>query len=76
MLFYSEDVHYSIQKASHLLELPTFQQIGEEKFPGQCPITGNGSWPEMVPSHDFDKDNPQSGSVKIDELKNWFIFYR
>lgn len=75
VLFYSEDVHYSIQKASHLLELPTFQQIGQNKYPGQCPITNDGSWPEMVPSHDFDKGNPQSGSVKIEELTKLVHFF-
>jgi len=75
ILFYSEDVHYSVQKASHLLDLPTFQQIGQQKYPGLCPITADGSWPEMVPSYDYDKDNPLSGSVRIDKLTQLVRFF-
>jgi len=75
IIFYSEDVHYSVEKASVLLELPSFKQIGDEYYPKQCPITDNGEWPDMVPSHDYDKDNPLSGSVKIDDLTQLVAFF-
>lgn len=75
IIFYSEDVHYSVEKAARLLELPSFSQVGEQKFAGQCPITEDGSWPQMVPSHDFDNDNPLSGSVKIDDLEALITFF-
>lgn len=75
VLFYSEDVHYSVTKAGRLLELPTFQQMGEQRYPGQCPITDSGNWPAEVPSSDFDFDNPLSGSVKIDDLEALVCFF-
>jgi histidine decarboxylase len=74
IVFYSEDVHYSVVKAVRLLELRTFYQEGMARYPGQSPI-GGGQWPEEVPSHDFDKDNPLSGSIKIDDLEKLVRFF-
>ncbi|WP_053067945.1 pyridoxal-dependent decarboxylase [Xenorhabdus khoisanae] len=51
ILFYSEDTHYSIDKAKDILLLPTFAKVGESLYPGQCPIeTIDGKWPTKVPS--------------------------
>ncbi|MEM9435316.1 MAG: pyridoxal-dependent decarboxylase [Pseudomonadota bacterium] len=75
VLFFSEDVHYSVQKASRLIELPSFQQVGQQLYPGDCPITENGEWPSDVPSHNYDVDNPLSGSVRIDELTKLVSFF-
>lgn len=75
VIFYSEDVHYSVEKASTLLELPSFKQIGDQLYPGECPITDDGKWPDMVPSHDYDRDNPLSGSVKVEELSKLVTFF-
>ena len=79
IVFYSEDAHYSVVKAVRILELTTFYREGHTKFPGQCPITENGEWPEEVPSHDFDKvdgkDNPLSGTIKVPELKKLVRFF-
>lgn len=75
VLFYSEDVHYSVTKAGRLLDLPTFQQMGQQRYPGQCPITETGEWPAEVPSSDFDDNNPRSGSVKVDELEALVRFF-
>ena len=79
IVFYSQDTHYSVVKGVRILELTTFFQEGNTKFPGQCPITENGEWPTEVPSHDFDeangKTNPVSGTIKIPELKQLVHFF-
>lgn len=75
VLFYSEDVHYSVTKAGRLLQLPTFQQVGESKYAGQCPITTDGSWPAQVPSSDLDDNNPASGTVVIADLEALVRFF-
>lgn len=75
IVFYSEDVHYSVVKAVRLLELTTFYQEGNAKYPGQCPITRNGEWPEEVPSHDYDRNDPLSGTIRIDDLTTLVRFF-
>lgn len=75
VIFYSEDVHYSVEKASSLLELPSFKNVGDQFYPRQCPITEDGDWPDMVPSHNYDRDNPLSGSVKVDDLTKLVEFF-
>lgn len=50
--FYSEDTHYSVVKAMRILAIPTFYEIGTNEYPGQCPLTSDGSWPHEVPSTD------------------------
>lgn len=75
IIFYSADVHYSVVKAVRLLELQTFFQEGNARYPGQCPITINGEWPEQVPSHDYDRNDPLSGSVRIDDLTTLVRFF-
>ena len=75
IVFYSEDAHYSVVKAVRLLELTTFYQEGNAKYPGQCPITRNGEWPEEVPSHNYDRNDPLSGTVRIDDLTTLVRFF-
>ncbi|OTA14128.1 histidine decarboxylase [Xenorhabdus vietnamensis] len=69
VLFYSEDTHYSIDKAKDILALPTFAEIGESRYPGQCPIaTNNGKWPTKVPSL-------STGSIDLDKLSTLVEFF-
>ncbi|WP_338885862.1 pyridoxal-dependent decarboxylase [Xenorhabdus sp. TH1] len=69
VLFYSEDTHYSIDKAKDILALPTFAEIGESRYPGQCPIaTNNGKWPTKVPSL-------PTGSVDLVKLSTLVEFF-
>lgn len=75
IVFYSQDAHYSVVQAVRLLELTTFYQEGRTKYPGQCPITRNGEWPEEVPSHDYDKNDPLSGTIRIDDLTTLVRFF-
>ena len=48
--FYSQDTHYSIVKMMRVLAIRTFYDIGTENYPGQCPITHDGTWPQEAPS--------------------------
>ncbi|WP_051690968.1 pyridoxal-dependent decarboxylase [Photorhabdus australis] len=62
ILFYSEDAHYSIDKAKDILVFSTFSKVGESLYPGQCPIkTSDGKWPAKVPSL-------PTGSIDLDKL--------
>lgn len=74
VLFFSEDVHYSVNKAARLLELPSFHDVGQSAYSGQCPING-GVWPDEVPSHDFDDNDPRSGSVNVSDLEALVRFF-
>lgn len=38
LLFYSQDTHYSIVKGAHMLDIKTFFELGNEKYPRQCPL--------------------------------------
>lgn len=69
VLFYSEDTHYSIDKAKDILLLPTFSEIGESFYPGECPIeTEDGKWPKKVPSR-------STGSIDLDKLSTLVEFF-
>lgn len=72
--FYSEDTHYSVIKAVRLLEIDTFYDLGRERYPGQCPIN-DGVWPEEVPSHDVDHDDPASGTIRVEDLEKLVRFF-
>ena len=74
VLFYSEDVHYSVTKAGRMVNVDTFSEIGRREYPGQCPIN-NGDWPEAVPSHNYDNNNPKSGSVIVEDLEKLVEFF-
>jgi len=50
VLFHSQDAHYSVAKAAVMLRIHTIQELGESRYPGQCPITETGEWPQAVPS--------------------------
>lgn len=71
--FFSEDTHYSIIKATKVLEIPTYDEIGKKYFPNQNPITPDGEWssPE-VPSFEG-KLGP--GEVDVDKLKTLVEFF-
>lgn len=50
VLFHSEDAHYSLAKGAVMLRIHTIKDLGESRYPGQCPITADGSWPLAVAS--------------------------
>ena len=73
IIFYSEDTHYSVIKSVRFLELTTFAEEGRTSYPGQCPITENGEWPDEVPSDRF--SNEASGSIDVDALCELVTFF-
>ena len=62
--FFGEDTHYSVVKIVRSLAIRTFYEIGEQHYPGQCPING-GEWPREVPSLG---GNAGPGTVDVDAL--------
>lgn len=70
--FYSQDTHYSIIKAMRVLAIKTFYEIGTERYPGRCPITPTGQWPQEVPSKD---GNAGPGSIDVDALAKLVEFF-
>jgi len=78
--FYSQDTHYSIAKATRMLKVATFHDVGSGKhvcpltYPNDYPKTfsqssldGNG-WPTEVPSND-------DGSIYIPALSKLVRFF-
>jgi histidine decarboxylase len=76
--FFSEDTHYSVAKAAHTLAIPTFAEIGNSEYPGQCPITQHltgkqkGVWPPEVPSTGRDTG---PGTIDIGQLATLVEFF-
>jgi histidine decarboxylase len=73
IIFYSEDTHYSVVKSVRFLELTTFAEEGRTRYPGLCPITKDGSWPDEVPSDVY--SNERSGSIDVDALRELVTFF-
>lgn len=71
--FFSEDTHYSITKFMRVLQIPTYDEIGNRYYPDQNPVTPDGKWssPE-VPSLDG-KMGP--GTVDIEKLATLVEFF-
>ncbi len=67
--FFSEDTHYSHIKGMRVLDIPTFFDMGADRYPGQCPLPVTGrsidGWPAGVPSGGGD-DGP--GAIDVDAL--------
>jgi histidine decarboxylase len=70
--FFSQDTHYSITKIVRALEIPTFYEIGEKEYKGQCPITSDRQWPKEVPS---ENGNEGSGAIDVDKLIQLVEFF-
>jgi len=67
---FSSESHYSIVKAVHAMAVPTIAELGNEKYPGQCPITADGHWPKSVPTNPPSDDCPiGNGEIDIDKLE-------
>lgn len=70
--FYSEDTHYSVIKALRILNVHPFYDVGGNEYPGQCPLTSDGSWPKEVPSVDGARG---PGCIDIDALVTLVDFF-
>jgi histidine decarboxylase len=71
--FYSADTHYSFSKAVRVLGIDTFADIGNERYPHQCPLPGlGGEWPTEVPSVNGDGG---PGSIDVEALCTLVDFF-
>ncbi|KAF2990378.1 pyridoxal-dependent decarboxylase [Methylocystis sp. MJC1] len=69
--FFSEDTHYSVVKALHTLAIDSFHELGESRYPGQCPFNG-GRWPLSAPSQGGDRG---PGAIDIEKLAALVAFF-
>ncbi|GAB6852895.1 histidine decarboxylase [Paraburkholderia kururiensis] len=67
VVFYSEASHYSMAKCASALGIPTFEDLGNGLYPGQCPVTSDGRWPHGVPT-----DNGAVDPERLAELVDFF----
>ena len=70
VIFYSHEVHYSFMKATEALMIPSFYEIGTQKYPNQCPL--GDAWPLAVPCEGGDGG---SGAIDIKILKTLVDFF-
>jgi histidine decarboxylase len=70
--FYSEDTHYSIIKAMRVMAIPTFYEIGTEKYPQENPLAPGQPWTKEVPSQG---GNDGPGSIDIASLCKLVEFF-
>ena len=70
VVFYSQEVHYSFTKATEALAIPSFYEIGSQKYPSECPL--GGDWPLAVPCEGGDGG---SGIIDIEALKILVDFF-
>ncbi len=68
--FFSADTHYSLTKAVRALGISTFQEVGSQIYPDQCPL--GGSWPAEVPSVG---GNQGSGCIDVGALCTLVDFF-
>ena len=74
--FYSEDTHYSVIKGVSMCAVTSFAEEGRKRFKGKCPLPGyGGEWPDEVPSHNMNHDDPKSGTIKVEDLKLLVEFF-
>jgi histidine decarboxylase len=70
VVFYSHETHYSILKATEVVMVPSFHEIGVQRYPKECPL-GN-DWPQAVPCKGGDAG---PGSVDIGALTKLVDFF-
>jgi len=76
ILFYSEDIHYSIVKAQQILNLKTFYEVGIKEYREECPLDEyrrQKRWPRQVPSNG--RVLQGTGSINIEYLVRLVEFF-
>jgi histidine decarboxylase len=58
-----------------MISVTSFAEEGNLHYPGCCPITEDGSWPDEVPSHNLNHGHPKSGTIKVGDLKKLVEFF-
>ncbi|NGN64551.1 pyridoxal-dependent decarboxylase [Streptomyces sp. A7024] len=72
LLFASREVHYSFAKAAQMLQLDMMGDVGSRDFPGQCPITDDGTWPLSVPTEACGKNDGLVDAAALAQLIDFF----
>lgn len=70
--FYSEDTHYSVTKVLRVLGIPSFYEVGFERYPYANPLSPGQPWPKEVPCLG---GATGPGSVDIDKLLKLVDFF-
>ena len=70
VVFYSTDVHRSIPKATHAINIPSFYEVGTRLYPDENPL--GGKWPVAVPCEGGDGG---PGSIDIPALTKLVDFF-
>jgi histidine decarboxylase len=68
--FYSDDTHYSIMKGLEIMIIPSFHEIGVNRYPKECPL--GYDWPLAVPCEGGDAG---PGSIDIGALVKLVDFF-
>lgn len=72
VIFFSEDTHYSIQKAVRALRIKTFSDLGNQLYSWENPLKPGKPWPKEVPSNGR---GGGPGSIDIDALVKLVEFF-
>ena len=70
VVFYSVDAHYSLMKATDVMAIPSFHEMGTSKYPKECPL--GGDWPMAVPCTGGDGG---PGTIDIESLQVLVDFF-
>ena len=70
VVFYSTEAHYSIMKATETMVVPSFNEVGSQKYPDKCPL--GGKWPLAVPCTGGDSG---PGTIDIEALTKLVDFF-
>lgn len=63
--FFSQDIHYSVAKATRVLGIDTFHDLGSARYPDANPLDPGTPWPHEVPSSGGADGN---GTIDVDKL--------
>ena len=72
VVFYSHDAHYSLMKAAAAIAVPSFYEMGTQKYPEECPLGTGTGWLLAVPCVGGDAG---PGTIDIDALKTLVDFF-
>ena len=68
--FFSHETHYSIMKTLEAMTVPSFYEMGRQKYPNQCPL--DGDWPLAVPCEGGDAG---PGTIDVKALTTLVDFF-
>ncbi|MCP2256541.1 histidine decarboxylase [Streptoalloteichus tenebrarius] len=72
VVLYSSETHYSVAKAARMLAIPTFYEIGSQRYPRDNPLRPGRPWPEEAPCRGGDLG---PGAVDVDALLTLVEFF-